>query len=174
MQHHTGADIWTNPACGCKPSSLRGCAKSVQASQPRARAAPCAAHCESREPSGYREKPPFSGGQKFRNSNAGKALQHYGTRIYVTTYRPAGTLNLIFSKLEIIIKVSVNGYIPMNYIAAVQLIPGLVDFQIYCFNILIFNILNIVETAGLAAVSRDLPSGTDETGKRIVKPYKNH
>ena len=53
----------------------------------------------------------------------------------------------------------------MNYIAAVQLIPGLVDLQLYCFNILIFNILNIVETAGLAAVCRGLPSGTDETGK---------
>ena len=37
----------------------------------------------------------------------------------------------------------------MNYIAAVQLIPGLVDFQLYCFNTLIFNLLNIVETAGI-------------------------
>ena len=53
----------------------------------------------------------------------------------------------------------------MNYIAAVQLIPGLVDFQLYCFNTLIFNLLNIVETAGFSAVCRDLPPGTDEVGK---------
>ena len=82
-------------------------------------------------------------------------------------------LILIFSKLEIIIEVSVNRYIPTNYIAAVQLIIILVDFYLYCFNTLIFNLLNIVETAGFAAVCRGLPPGTDETGKRIVKPYKS-
>ena len=74
-------------------------------------------------------------------------------------------LILIFSKLEIIIEVSVNRYIPTNYIAAVQLIIILVDFYLYCFNTLIFNLLNIVETAGFAAVCRGLPPGTDETGK---------
>ena len=56
----------------------------------------------------------------------------------------------------------------MNYIAAVQLITWLVDFQLYCFNTLIFNFLNIVETAGFAAVCRDLPPGTDETGKFLL------
>ena len=70
-------------------------------------------------------------------------------------------LNLIFSKLEIIIKVSINGYIPMNYIAAVQLIPGLVDFQLYCFNTLIFNILNIVETVQIPS-----PTETGDTNGR--------
>ena len=101
--------------------------------------------------------------------------RHYLTALYTPGERvyDVSGIDLIFSKLEIIIEVSVNGYIPMNYIAAVQLIPGLVDFQLYCINTLIFNILNIVETAGFAAVCRELPPGTDETGKRIVKPYKS-
>ena len=68
---------------------------------------------------------------------------------------------MIFSKLEIIIEVSVNGYIPMNYIAAVQLIPGLVDFHLYCFNTLIFNILNIVETVQIPS-----PTETGDTNGR--------
>ena len=49
-----------------------------------------------REHSGYREKPPRTGGQKSGISNAGKALQHYGARIYVTIYRPAGTFEFDF------------------------------------------------------------------------------
>lgn len=74
-----------------------------------------------REPSGCREKPPRTGGRKSRTSNAGKALFNgiirTGERVYNVS-----RIDLIFSKLEIIIEVSVNRYIPTNYIAAVQLI----------------------------------------------------
>ena len=49
----------------------------------------------------------------------------------------------------------------MNYIAAVQLIPGLVDFHLYCFNTLIFNILNIVETVQIPS-----PTETGDTNGR--------
>ena len=171
MQHHTGADIWTSPACGCKPSKpSRVCEIGARPSATDKPQQGCSKD-KPREPSGRREKR-AKARQKAGTSNAGKALFNgiiYRANVCIMPVE----LNLIFSKLEIIIKVSINGYIPMNYIAAVQLIPGLVDLQLYCFNTLIFNILNIVETAGFAAVCRDLPPGTDETGKRIVKPYKS-
>lgn len=141
MQHHTGADIWTSPACGCKPSKPSR-VREIGA-RPSATDKPqqgCSKD-KPREPSEYREKPPSTGGQKFRNSNAGKALFNSIICTGEHAYN-ACILNLIFSKLGIIIEVSVNGYIPMNYIAVVQLIPGLVDFQLYCFNTLVSNVLN--------------------------------
>lgn len=58
----------------------------------------------------------------------------------------------------------------MNYIAAVQLITGLVELFLYCFNTLIFNDLNSRNGAGSLHRLPELPPGTDETGKRIVKP----
>lgn len=100
-------------AVAASPQSLRGCAKSVQASQPRARAAQGAAHCESREPSECREKRGLLPG---KSSGIVTQERHYLTTLYARANVSIMSveLNLIFSELEIIIEVSVNKYISMN------------------------------------------------------------
>lgn len=86
MQHTTGADIWTSPACRCKPSKpSRVCEIGARLSATDKRQQGCSQD-KPREPSGYREKPPRTGGQKFRNSNAGKALFNgiiYRANVYI-------------------------------------------------------------------------------------------
>lgn len=86
MQHHTGADIWTNPACCCKPSKpSRVCEIGARPSATDKLQQGCSKD-KPREPSGCRDKPPLLGGQKSRNSNAGKALFNgiiYRANVYI-------------------------------------------------------------------------------------------
>ena len=117
-------------------------------------------------------------GDKFPGKSPGPVTQerHYSTtgRVYMWLHTTPQVLWIWFDKpLKIIIEVSVNGYISMNYIAAVQLITGIGWPPIILLQYFDFQRFWIVETAGFAAVCRDLPPGTDETGKRIVKPYKS-
>lgn len=74
MQHHTGADIWIDPACRCKPSGLRGLREigARPGSHGRAVHEVHGMDVPANLPGVVKNRQ--IGGQKSGNSNAGKAL----------------------------------------------------------------------------------------------------
>lgn len=73
MQPPGTAELLTGSHAAASPQPSRVCEIGARPSATDKLQQGCSKD-KPREPSEYREKPPFSGGQKFRNSNAGKAL----------------------------------------------------------------------------------------------------